>query len=119
MSGAMSLVFFHTLSSGNGRSFTIIHVIVPSFDTIFFAKYGLLYAFCRITFSEAASDGISSGTICSMVIPSSVPTANSISVSDVTLSAYDRLSFSSLLSSRMSVRLRWEKMSLFFTSTAT
>ena len=38
ISGAMSLVFFHTLSAGNGRSFTIIHVIVPSFDTSFFER---------------------------------------------------------------------------------
>ena len=38
MSGAMSLVCFHTLSSGKGRSFTMIQVIVASDDTIFLAR---------------------------------------------------------------------------------
>ena len=118
MSGEVLLVFFHSCSGGKVRSFTIIHVIVPSFDTNLRAKCGLLNARCLMAANESALVGISSGTICSMANPSSLPTVNSKSVSEVIFSAYERLSSSSLLSSRMSERLRCENTSLFLTSTA-
>ena len=68
----------------------------------------------------SASSGITSGTICPSSIPSSVPTINSRSVSDVIFSEYDRLSIKLLLNSRMSSRFCLvNSPPSFCTSTAT
>ena len=112
------LPLFHTESLGKVRNLRIIHESVPSLETSRSAICGFIQALRRIVSRLAASVGIRSGTICSIVIPSSFPTINSMSVSEVILSAYEMLSIISFVSSRMSSKFSFINELSHWVSTA-
>ena len=85
MSGAFFPSAFHTESSGNGRNFTEIHACLRSAEISFFASSGFAAKRFSISATPAASVGISSGTICVISMPSSLPSIYSKSTIDVAL----------------------------------
>ncbi len=102
---------FHTESSGKGRSLMLMKACLRSLEISFFASSGLSARRFSISASPASSVGISSGTICVISMPSSVPSMYSKSTIEVALpSEYERLSRSSFESSRKSFRLSGVKM---------